>query len=728
MRCLSLGGMRMNQHLEFKKKKNKSKKKKAQLPFRLNILFLSVFLVFSLLIVQLGVVQILNGEEAQRQINQTENTPSEKPVPRGKLYDSDFDLILDNKTVKSITYTPPKNGESAEARLKLAEELAKYITIIKDEKELDDAVRERDKKEYWYIKNRKEVIDLLSDEERENLDTGEQYQAELDAITQKHLDEIDWTSEVKNVIAIKKELDAAYELSPHVVVNEGLTDEEYAKVSEHLHDLPGIDAVIDWDRERLYEETLSSFIGNLTTSDEGIPRENSDYYLSNGYTWNDRVGTSGLEEQYEHVLRGRKEKVQYTTDTSGNVVNSEVVVEGQRGKDLILSVDMEFQAAVDKIVQEELRTAINNPNNNTGYLKDALAVVMNPQTGDILAMSGFRYDEDEDEYLNQAYRTIYDSHEPGSSIKGATVLAGYQEGVIDIGTHMADGVIKIKSTPAFKSHRDLGPSISDVYAIQESSNVYMARIAMKIAGATYRYEEPLYNFDYSAFGTMRNYYSQFGLGVKTGIDLPFEATGVTGTDPAQGNLLHLSIGQYDTYTTLQLAQYVSTIANDGYRMKPRLVKEIREPSNENGTPGKVIESFSPEVLNRVGMDDKYIERVQEGFRRVFTDGTATTTEWANFPYEVAGKTGTAQKPKYEIIDGDPVQVAETNNLSLVGYSPTENPEVAFAVIVPENGTKTGRHNVHHAIGSRIIETYYEFKEKSDEEKQEQLENDEQEDE
>ncbi|SFL81925.1 Cell division protein FtsI/penicillin-binding protein 2 [Gracilibacillus orientalis] len=712
----------MNQHPDLKKKK-KLKKKKAQLPIRINILFLSVFLVFSLLIVQLGVVQILNGEEAQRQINQTENTPSEKPVPRGKMYDSDYNLILDNKAIKSITYTPPKNGDTAEERLDLAENLSRFVTIIKDEDELEEAIRERDKKEYWYLKKRDEVAGLLTAEEREKLETGEEYQAELDAITEENLAEFDWTSDLLNVLAIKKELDAAYELSPHVVVNDGLTEAEYAQVAEHLNDLSGIDAVIDWDRERLYEGTLSSFFGNLTSSDEGIPRENSDFYLSNGYTWNDRVGTSGLEEQYEHVLRGRKEKVQYTTNSQGDVINSDVVVEGERGKDLVLSVDMEFQSEVDKIVEEELRTAINNSYNNTGYLEDALAVVMDPQTGDILALSGVRYDEDNDEYLNQAYRTIYDSHEPGSAIKGATLLAGYQEGVVDIGTHMADGTIQIKGTPPFQSHKDLGPSISDVYAIQESSNVYMARIAMEIAGATYRYEEPLYNFDNSAFDTMRNYYSQFGLGVKTGIDLPFEATGVTGADPAEGNLLHLSIGQYDTYTTLQLAQYVSTIANDGYRMKPRLVEEIREAGNGDGTPGKIIESFSPEVLNRVDMDDKYIERVQEGFRRVFTNGTASNP-WSNFPYEVAGKTGTAQRTKYKDIDGKPVKVDETENLSLVGYSPAENPEIAFAVIVPENGTNSSRHAVHHAIGKKIIEAYYELKDKSDEEKQEQVENDE----
>ncbi|MDX8045976.1 penicillin-binding protein 2 [Gracilibacillus sp. S3-1-1] len=707
----------MNQYRGFTEK-NKAKKKKGQVPIRLNILFISVFLIFSLLIVQLGVVQILNGQEAQHQINQAENTPTEKAVPRGKMYDSNHQLILDNQAVKSITYTPPKNGDTAQKRLEIAEQLADYITIIKDEKKLDKTIRERDKKEYWYLQKQDRVHDLLTAEEREELSKSEEYQAELDAITVDNLAEIDWTPDLKNVIAIKKELDSAKELSPHIVVNDGLTEEEYALVAEHLNDLPGIDAVIDWDRKEIFGETLSSFFGKLTTSEQGIPSENSQYYLSHGYTWNDRVGTSGLEQEYEHILRGRKEKVKYSTDSNGNVISSDIIVPGERGKDLVLSVDMDFQTEVDKIVEEELKTAINNPASNSGYLEDALAVVMNPQTGDVLALSGIHYDKEKKEYLNQAYKTIYDAHEPGSAVKGATLLAGYQEGVVDIGSRLSDRAIKIQSTPKFSSHKYLGNSISDLYALEESSNVYMARIAIAIAGATYQENKPLYNFDYSAFNTMRNYYSQFGLGIKTGIDLPFEATGVTGANPAQGNLMHLAIGQYDTYTTLQLAQYVSTIANGGYRMKPRLVKEIREPGNGEGQPGNILEAFSPEVLNRVDMDEKYIDQVQEGFRRVFTNGTAAN-QWRGFPYEVAGKTGTAQRTKYKTDeDGEPVKVAETENLSLVGYSPLKDPEIAFAIIVPENGTGIGRHQVHHAIGKRIVEAYYKMKNNLDSQKEE----------
>ncbi|RCW65360.1 peptidoglycan D,D-transpeptidase FtsI family protein [Saliterribacillus persicus] len=684
-------------------KKKKKKKKRLQLPLRLNILFIFVFGLFSLLVIQLGVVQIINGEEAQQKINQTENTPSEKPVPRGKIYDRNLDVVLDNEAVKSITYTPPKNGDSAANRLKLAEKLAEFVMIIKDEEELKDEINERDKKEYWYLKNTKDALDKLTEEDRKELTTGEQYQTVLDRITEQELTTISWNVELLNVLAIKKELDQAFELSPHVIVNEGITDEEYAQVSEHLLELSGIDAVIDWERKKMFGTTFNSYIGGISDSEEGIPRENSDYYLANGYTWNDRVGKSGLEKQYENILRGRKEKIQFTTDTKGNVIGSEVVVEGQRGKDLILTLDMQLQQAVDEIVEEELKKAMNSVNNN-GYLQDALVAMMDPQTGDVLALSAVRYDREDKTYSDNSYRVIYDAHEPGSTVKGATVLTGYETGAIDIGTRFSDKAIQIANDPPKKSYRFLGYSLSEVDALEMSSNVYMFRTALKISGATYIEGENLRNFNNDAFGIMRKHFSEFGLGVETGIDLPFEATGVRGGDPVAGNLLDLAIGQYDTYTTLQLAQYVSTIANDGYRVKPHLVKEIREPGNEENKLGPVLKQNTPEVLNRVSMDDRYIDRVQLGFERVFTGGTARSN-WSGFEYDVAGKTGTAEKPKF---DESGNQIAKTENLSLIGYSPVENPEVAFAIIVPENGTGD-QYAVHHEIGKRIISKYYELK-------------------
>ncbi|QTM99839.1 penicillin-binding protein 2 [Sediminibacillus dalangtanensis] len=685
----------------------KKKKKRAQLPFRLNILFLFVFLLFSGLILQLGVVQILNGEEAQDEIDRTENTISEIPVPRGKMYDRYGRLVLDNEPVRSITYTAPKNGAKPEKRLKLAKKLAGYIDI----EDAEDKVSERDKKEYWYLLNEEDALEKLTDEEKEEMDNGDQYNTMLKRITEEELAEIEWDDDLLEVIAIKKELDAASELSPHIVKNEGVTEEEYAKVSEHLGELEGIDATIDWNRISAVEGTFSDIIGSVSSTERGIPKENEQYYLSRGYSPNDRVGISGLEEQYEAELKGTKEKVEYITNSSGEVVNTEVVTEGQRGNDLMLTIDMELQQAVDKIVREELKTAIEMRPSKNQYMTDALVVMMDPQTGEVLTMSGQHYDREENEYRNQSYRTLYDAHRPGSAVKGATVLSGLDAGVIKPGTVFHDTEIKIGQLKK-SSYKNLG-NVSDVEALEKSSNVYMFHIAMRMAGEfNYHYGMKSMNFDPQSFTTMRNYFKQFGLGVETGVDYPFEATGYVGPNPQGGNLLDFAIGQYDTYTTMQLAQYVSTIANDGYRIRPRLVSEIRSPKPDRNELGAVVESFNTEVLNKIEMDDKYLDRVHEGFRRVITQGTAANHGWEKYSdYKVAAKTGTAENEVYK----DGKKLADTENLSLVGYAPYDEPEVAFAIIVPNNGTGNGQYDINHKIGTRIIGKYFELKEKRDKE-------------
>src|SRR5699024_4028166 len=192
----------------------------------------------------------------------------------------------------------------------------------------------------------------------------------------------------------------------------------------HLDDLPGINATTDWERKLPYKDTFESFIGSITSQVEGIPAEEEQYYLSRGYNRNDRVGKSGLEEQYEDLLRGRKEEIEHTTTKNGTVVDSKVVVPGERGKDLVLTIDMDLQEELDKIVRKELKkTKQQHPHENR-FLEDAMAVAINPKTGELLAVSGQHYNKEDNKYENAGYRALYDAHRPGSSIKGATVLAG----------------------------------------------------------------------------------------------------------------------------------------------------------------------------------------------------------------------------------------------------------------------------------------------------------------
>ncbi|MFD1171552.1 peptidoglycan D,D-transpeptidase FtsI family protein [Oceanobacillus picturae] len=691
---------------------NKKRRKKAQLPFRINILFFVVFLMFSVLIMQLGVVQILNGEAFQEEIDRTIQDTTKIPVPRGKIYDTNHNVVVDNKPLYSITYTPAK-GTQAEDRLEVAEKLATFISM--DSEEYIDGITDRNKQEYVYLQDIEKAEDRVTAEEQKELSNSDFYKLVLERIPEEDLN--GFSKQELEVIAIKKELDKAYSLTPQIVKNEDVTAEEYAQVAEHLGELPGVNATTDWDREYPYKDTFKDLVGSITSQEQGIPAESEDYYMTRGYSRNDRVGKSGLEEYYEESLRGRKEQIQYTTTKSGRVIDSKTIVEGARGKDLVLTVDMEFQEKVDKIVREELKAAKSKHPYANRYMKDAMAVVLNPQTGEILAVSGQSYDEENNKYISNSLKTLYDAHRPGSIVKGATVLAGYESGVISPGQTFYDRTIKIAGTPSKSSYSDLGP-VSDYLALRKSSNVYMFYIALKMGGEN-RYPFPNDSkaaFDTAAWQKMRNYFQQFGLGVKTGIDYPYESTGYVGDssyDP--GLLMDFAIGQYDTYTTMQMAQYVSTIANDGYRVSPHFLKEIREPGTSDERLGSVSKTVNTNVLNRIQMDQTLIERVQEGFRQAYqeTGGTAVSY-FGDKDYNPAGKTGTAQNEVYD--NGNKIDV---NNLSLVGYAPFDDPEVAFAVIAPNTGIVSNQYNINKYIGERILDAYFDLKEERSEDSEEE---------
>src|SRR5699024_1921438 len=137
---------------------------------------------------------------------------------------------------------------------------------------------------------------------------------------------------------------------------------------------------------------------------------------------NDRVGRSGLEEEYESLLQGRKEQKEYMTNRENEVTDSSVAVEGERGKDLVLSVDIDFQKKVDNIVRDELGKVIKKHPHENRFTEDATAVVMNPKTGELLAVSGQHYDRDKNKFYNQSNQALNNQNEIGSAVKGATVL------------------------------------------------------------------------------------------------------------------------------------------------------------------------------------------------------------------------------------------------------------------------------------------------------------------
>ncbi|GEN46536.1 peptidoglycan D,D-transpeptidase FtsI family protein [Alkalibacillus haloalkaliphilus] len=698
----------------------KNKESKSHLPLRLNLLFFLIFLLFSMLILQLGVVQILYGQDAQEEIDRTDQDTSETPVPRGRMFDRTGELIVDNEPILAITYTPPKNVQPDD-NLEIAEQLVDYIEVTSDG--LLSRVTERDVEDYWILQNFEEAYSRLDDEELE-LSDSEQYQLVLDRVTDEDLDEI--SDEEMNVIALFRELNQASALTPHIIKRD-IENDEYAVIAENLNRFPGINVTTDWDRVHLFGGSFSNLIGGITTTRQGIPDENLDYFLSRNYSRNDRVGRSGLEDQYEQYLAGQKEVREHITDSSGNVISSELIREGERGKDLVLSVDMELQQRLDEIVGEELTEAIEEHPNE--HLNIAMAVMMDPNTGEILAMSGQRYDRDEEDenerLVDESVRVVIDAYMPGSTIKGATVLAGFEEGVISPGEVMSDRTIRLPGDAGddntFSSHRRLN-SLNDIGALRESSNVYMGFIALRMNDELrhqYDFRNTVMNRTREGYQSMINYYGQFGLGVETGIDFPSETSGTTdpyGDVPLPGELMDYSIGQFFNYSTLQMGQYVSTIANGGYRIAPSLVRQMHSAGDTDGL-GPLYKANEPKILNRVDMDDHYIERVQEGFRQAFQESGGTgTTYFGDKDYNPAGKTGTAEDAVYN--RGE--KIADVNNLNLVGYAPFDDPEVAFAVAVPHTDPNSD-HRTNLRIGERALDAYFELQEERQGTTEEELE-------
>ena len=666
---------------------------------RVNIFFFIVFLFFVALILRLGYVQIVFGEEYKKEVNRTVDMIVNTPVPRGKIYDRNEKVIVNNGPVKAITYTRMK-GTTSEEMVETAKLLSQMIDMD------GENMKERDLKDYLIVTRHDQASKKIKKEELldETLTDKDRYNRQIERITSHDLKGI--SKEELKVAAIFTNMNSGYTLTPQVI-KRYVTEEELAIIGEHLTYLPNVDLSTDWDRLYPHEHIFRSVLGNVTSSSEGLPSSNLEYYLSREYNRNDRVGKSQLELFYEEILQGQKAKKKYITDQNGKLLETEKISEGQRGKDLVLAIDFELQKVVEQVIQDEL----NRAKGRNRFLDRAFVVMMNPNTGEVLSMAGKQLvrENGKNVFRDYALGTINSQYEMGSVVKGATILAGLESCAIKPNTIFSDEKLNLKGTPLKGSHSTSLGSNGIEGALKKSSNVYMFKTVIGMMGKEYQSGMSLPKKP-EAVQEFRNVFSQFGLGVKTGVDLPNESDGLIGKEAytKPGLFLDLSIGQYDNYTAMQLAQYISTIANGGYRLKPQLVRTIHTPSRTNEI-GPVFQAFQPEVLNKITMEEKYLHQVQEGFRQVYQSPGGTAYKYFGGDpryneFQAAGKTGTAQS-FYQ--DPNTKKTYATYNLTLIGYAPFHNPEVAFSITVPYLDSDTDPVNKY--IGQKILKAYFDLK-------------------
>ncbi|GMA54744.1 hypothetical protein GCM10025857_61010 [Alicyclobacillus contaminans] len=266
----------------------------------------------------------------------------------------------------------------------------------------------------------------------------------------------------------------------------------------------------------------------------------------------------------------------------------------------------------------------------------------------------------------------------------------------------------------FNKNGENNQNVSAQKALEYSSNSYMIQVALKMLGVNYNggtVSIPGVQSQKGVYEQLRDAMAQYGMGVETGVDLPGESTGIrTPVDDLSdaqgqaGNILDLAFGQFDTYTPLQLAQYVSTVANDGKRVRPHLVTGIYD-NDEGGGLGEQKEEIDTEVLNEVDISDENMDTIHKGFHDVAHGDDAWTTAKGldDAEMDLAAKTGTAEMVVVE--DGDEISV---DGLNMVSYGPYDDPEIAFAVVIPQIQRNNSKVTPNLDITKEVMDAYYDL--------------------
>lgn len=638
---------------------------KRQFTFRLNLFFFGVFLLFSILVVRLAMLQFVEGKELK--MLKDMSTEKHNPIPpiRGNIYDRNGYPIAFSESTQSLFFRIEK-GQKPEEVIELAQKLANVFAQLGT--------------------SGKGAI--TAEEIIKRMDVG--YDLNKQSTTKP-----------------------SYNYLPRRLKSD-LSPEEIAYIAEHRDDFKWIEITEESIRRYNRKQVAVQLVGYLRPfAVAREPKNGLDFYKKIAetgddpairYLDNEDVGFDGLEYMYQEELRGKNGFKSYPIDAAQKIIGQMSITAPVKGNDLFLTIDKDVQLTAQQAIIDQLK-AINQaygnkymyaPNAKTGY-----AVAMEVDTGEVVAMASMpdydsniwrggisQTDWEQNQFfmkngtISETRPKYMDPKDPskpdgkeinkhptslvylGSTMKPLSVLLGLNEKLFtqyerynDIGsfTFGKDGT-KISNSDG----KAWGP-INASDAIWHSSNTYMS----EMVGNRLYFREGKKGLD-----IWDSYMEQFGLGVLTGSGLRGESPGLKDylaeakNASAQSALVRSAWGQMGKYTTLQLAQYTAMLANRGKRLKPLFVQKIKTHE------GQTVNKLEPNVLNEVKLPKEYWDVVQSGMLKVFKTG------FDDFPYPVAAKTGTSTQS---------VGGRHVDNAVFIAYAPADKPKLAVAVIIPEGG-------------------------------------------
>lgn len=454
--------------------------------------------------------------------------------------------------------------------------------------------------------------------------------------------------------------------------------------------IPGATFEIKTGREYMYPGYASHILGQLGK----IPAESWDEYKAEGYDMNDVVGLSGCEQIFEKYLRGEDGVRVVVEDSDGNIIDSWVEREAVAGNDVYLTIDIDLQVAAEKGLAE-----------NVSIIGDAQAGALSavdPKTGEVLVLASYpsydltTYNENYNALLSDKANPLYNRvlngvYTPGSTFKVGMVAAGITSGNVSSSTILrCDGIYTYYSDyqPKCWYYPNIHGNVNAAYALQVSCNCYFYELG-RIMGIE----------------TMNHFCKAYGLGEPTGIELP-EKTGILAGPQYRedngllgwtaGNTIAAAIGQSDnSFTPLQLANYIATVTGDGTRYSLHLLKEVRE----YGEGGKVIFKTKTEIAGGIDLSADAIYAVRQGMRQMSVNDSAVSYYMSSLPVTVGGKTGTAQRGPNK-----------NDNRLFVCTAPYNDPEIVISVVI-EPDDEIAKDNYHGSsyacvAASYVLKEYY----------------------
>ena len=680
--------------------------KKPNINLRFNLLVILTYIAGIILIIRLFNLQIVHGAEYREESNTRLTRETTVEAARGAILDrSGTTLVSSNMTFSLELYkTKIDNNGLNTSILNIIQVLEKYDISYPDSLPItvnpysytisDDTLAK------WKKSNK---ID-------ENATAEEAFAKLKDKYEITNTNNID---EIRKIMRIRYEItQQGYSSTKAITLAKGLPREAVAEFSESSSKFPGINIIVDPARNYTSGTLAAHILGYAS-------RINSEEYEArkDTYTQNDIIGKTGIEAVFEEFLKGKNGTKQIDMDVDGTITGEYTSKEAVAGSDIVLTIDSNLQKVTEEALEANIQKISSGGFGKRYDAKAGACVVMNVNSGEILAMASYptynpadfvggistenwnKYNNDEAHPLVD--KAIQSSYSPGSTFKMITAIAGLESGVINTNTTIND-------TGRYTKYRDYQP-VCWYY-----TDYHRGHGALNVSGAI----EKSCNFffyetgDRMGIDTLAKYAKYFGLGTKTGVELQSETSGQLASKETKsklrpnssdgnwnpGDTLQASIGQGDNeFSPVQMAKYISMLANGGHKIDPTIIKTIR---NANGSESS-REDIKKFVNNKLGIQEeetedlqiqqKNLDAVLKGMESVTQDSEGTAyVRFKDFGISVGGKTGSAEAPGNKV------------NAWFVGFAPFENPEIAIVVMV-ENG---GHGNYTAEVVRDIMEEYF----------------------